>query len=116
MAIKFAQYNSIIESLVTEAIACSPPSWNEGTLTIDCDGRAINYKLKNESQEEKAQISNTLRSLCEKLYVAMRDNGDQWTQSVIKFARKGESWGFHIDFKYTQKSGATPPPLPAPLL
>ncbi|MDR3406533.1 MAG: hypothetical protein P4L99_28875 [Chthoniobacter sp.] len=115
MSIDFSKYNDIISRLATEAISCSPPTWNQGTLTIDCDGSAIHYQLKSDADENKAQISPALRKLCEELYVAMRNNGNVWTQAVVSYGRKEESWGFQINFTYppSQKTaGSAPPPLP----
>ena len=103
MADRFEKYNGVLESLVSEAIACSPPTWDQGTLTIDCDGNSINYRLKNADDENKAQISGDLRSLCEKLYVAMRDGGDIWVESVVHFFKKDDSWGFKVDYRYPEK-------------
>jgi hypothetical protein len=101
---RFDQYTNIINPLVSECVICSPSEWQNGTLTIDCDGNAINYKLKNSESEEKAQISSALRSLCEELYVVMRQNGDIWVEAIIYYFKNGESWSFKIDFVYPNKN------------
>ena len=97
---RFEQYNEVLNALVAESINCSPESWNDGKLTIDCDGSAINYKLKNGNDENTAQLSGELRQLCEELYVTMRQNGDAWGQSVVSYFRKDDTWGFSVNFKY----------------
>ena len=97
---KFEIYNPVINEIVKESINCSPESWVKGKLTIDCDGRAINYKLKNSDSADDAIISGVLRELSEQLYVTMRKNGDTWTEAFIDFFQKDNSWGFDIKFEY----------------
>jgi hypothetical protein len=97
---KFELYNQVTTELLKESISCTPESWTEGFLTIDCDGRAINYKLKNEKSSDNAIISDALRGLCEQLYVVMRQNGDTWVQAVIHFYQENESWSFTTNFNY----------------
>ncbi|POZ60130.1 hypothetical protein [Chromobacterium alticapitis] len=100
MTEKFDLYTEQLTSLIQEAIACSPKSWHEGWLSIDCDGSYMNYALKNEQAEDKAQISSELRQLCEDLYVVMRKSGDWWIKAVIHFFRKDGSWSFKVNFTY----------------
>lgn len=97
---KFEIYNQVTTELLKASISCTPESWTEGVLTIDCDGQAINYKLKNEDSEDKAVISDELRGLCEQLYVVMREHGDTWLQAVIHFYQENESWNFKTNFNY----------------
>lgn len=97
---KFEAYNGVTNALLRECIACTPESWEEGALTIDCDGRAINYKLKNENAEDKAVISAELRRLCEALYVTMRQHGDTWVQAVLSFRLEDDSWSCKTHFQY----------------
>ena len=97
---KFEVYNQVTTELLKESISCTPESWNEGVLTIDCDGRAINYKLRNEKSEDKALISDDLRRLCEQLYVVMRQHGDIWLQAVIHFYQEDDNWNFKTNFDY----------------
>ena len=97
---KLEKYSEVLNALVAESIACSPTSWQFGTLTVDCDGLAINYRLKSEADDNKARISGQLRLLCEELYVVMRQGGDTWTEAVINFLREDDAWHFIADFKY----------------
>ena len=46
---KLDKYSDILTRLVSEAVACTPPEWKKGTLTIECDGIRINYKLTCQS-------------------------------------------------------------------
>lgn len=102
-------YNEPLNALVAEAIACSPDTWREWTLTVECDGAYyINYKLKNEEALDKARISDGLRGLCENLYVAMRDDGDVWMAATIHFFRKEHSWSFTAEFEYPGASQEPP--------
>jgi hypothetical protein len=109
MTEKLGRYTEALQALVGEAVACSPDSWSEGTLTIECDGSYMTYALKNEGSEEKAQISAALRKLCENLYVVMRQAGDWWTAASIRFFRKGEGWSFETGFTYPRSEQASPP-------
>lgn len=108
MTDKFDRYTEQLTSLIQEAIACSPESWNEGWLSIDCDGSYMNYALKNEGAEHKAEISGELRQLCEGLYVVMRQSGDWWVKAVIHFFRKNGSWSFNVDFTYQDSPTSAP--------
>jgi len=106
---RFDRYSEHLQSVIGEAVACSPVSWSEGRLTIECDGSYMTYALKNEGSDEKAQISGPLRQLCENLYVVMRQAGDWWTAASIHFFRKGEGWSFKVDFTYPKSDEPTPP-------
>ena len=97
---RFEEYNETINALVAESIQCSPNTWTSGTLNIDCDGNAINYKLKNPNESGKAELSGELRGLCEELYVTMRQNGDIWIEAIIDFFQKDDSWSFNVKFNY----------------
>ncbi|QNA89975.1 hypothetical protein G4G28_18380 [Massilia sp. Dwa41.01b] len=99
MTDKFDRYTPILESLVGEAIRCSPASWNKGELTITCNGAYLNYALKNSDSEEKAQMSEALRQLCEDFYVAMRQAGDTWDKAVVAYSRHENSWSFDVKFE-----------------
>ena len=93
-------YSEVILALTTEAIRCSPPSWTSGVLSIDCDGTAINYKLKNPEQTDEATLSDELRGLYEQLYVVMRENGDDWREADVRFEQHGKEWQMNTKFKY----------------
>jgi len=101
---KFDIYNPVINELVSESINCSPDSWEKGRLSISCDGRAINYKLRNSDSSDTAVITESLRRLCEQLYVTMMQNGDTWTEAFINFFVEDDSWCFNIEFEYENKS------------
>ena len=96
---KFDSYTPVLQSLVAEAIKCSPASWDNGQLIITCDGAYLGYALKNSESEDKAQISDTLRKHCEDFYVLMRQAGDTWDKAVVRYFRKDGSWSFHVDFE-----------------
>ncbi len=99
---KLQQYNEIINSLISESIHCSPSSWSEGKLTIDCDGHAMNCALKNSNSDDKAKLSEKLRALCEELYVTMAKNNDVWTTATMHFYKEKDSWHFNTDFIYPE--------------
>jgi len=112
MTDKFDSYTQVLQSLVAEAIGCSPTSWNNGQLTITCDGSYLSYALKNSEAEEKAQISDALRKLCEDFYVVMRDAGEAWDEAVLKYFQKDDTWSFDVTFErsaaVTQRHIAAP--------
>lgn len=113
MTDKLDDYTEVMNALVAEAVACSPETWNNGRLTIECDGSYMNYRLKNDEAPEKARISDELRGLCEEVYVVMRDAGDVWLEAVVHFFRKGDGWSFKVEFKYMEPAGvAAPEALP----
>jgi hypothetical protein len=101
---KLEEYNDVTTRIVSETIACTPEEWTHGTLTIDCDGTRIDYKLKNAEQPGMAVISNTLRSLCEELYVRMARHGNRWTQATITFEVEDGKASFKNSFRYASGS------------
>lgn len=103
---RFDRYAPRLIELVKESITCSPGSWDAGFLTIDCDGSYMNYSLKNDASEDKAEISAELRQLCEDLYVEMRQSGDWWVKAVLHFFRDEGSWSYKVDFTYKDKPAA----------
>lgn len=105
---KFEECDDVLGRLVPETVSCTPAEWDHGTLTIDCDGRRIDYKLKNEEQPGTARISEALRTLCEELYVRMSRHGDTWTQAVITFKCEGDEVEFETAFQYAPDAQATP--------
>jgi hypothetical protein len=114
MTNKLDQYSDVLLRLLREAIACTPQEWTKGTLTIDCDGVRINYKLKNGEQPGLASISESLRDLIDELYVKMADQGDKWVQATLSFFQESNDWKFNVNFEYvsdvaaSEKSVATP--------
>lgn len=105
MTDKLEQYSDVITRLVSETVACTPQEWTRGTLTIECEGTRIDYKLKNEDQPGKALISEKLRDLIDELYVRMAHSGGAWTQAVVTFFQEGDNCKFHTSFQYAK----TPP-------
>lgn len=103
MSEKFDKYSQILTSLVEEAISCTPTSWSQGVLTIECDGTRIDYKLKNESSEDKALISEKLKYLCEMYWVEFKDNGEAWLKSEVSFQSDNGEWKFNASYKYPDK-------------
>ena len=96
---KLDSYTPIINSLVSEAIRCSPESWDSGTLRIELSGQYLSYALKNTASAEKAEISPPLRALSEELCVTMHKQRDGWIGATVDFFRKDGNWSFHINFE-----------------
>lgn len=107
MTNKLDQYGDILLRLLREAIACTPQEWTKGTLTIDCDGMRINYRLKNDEQPGLASISESLRDLIDELYVGMEAQGDKWTQATLSFFQEIDDWKFNVNFEYVSGVAAT---------
>jgi hypothetical protein len=105
---KLEEYNDVITRLVSETVSCTPADWDHGALTIDCDGKRIDYKLKNDEQPGTARISEALRTLCEELYVSMSRQGDAWTQAIVTFSCDGDDVDFETAFQYAQAASPSP--------
>ena len=108
---KLEEYNDVMTRLVSETVSCTPAEWDHGTLTIDCDGHRIDYKLKNEEQPGPAGISEALRTLIDELYVRMSRHGDTWTRATITFNLNGNDLKFSTEFVYVQAPPQTPSPV-----
>jgi hypothetical protein len=104
---KLDKYPDVLTRLVRETVHCSPAEWTSGTLTVDCDGTRINYKLKNESEPGTAVISEKLRTLIDEFYVRMSQAGDVWTQAIVSFSRNGNALDFNTQFQYAKREIAT---------
>jgi len=105
--------DSMIQMVLAESIACAPADWESGTLTIQCDGNWLGYKLKNAKSRNSASISGDLKSLCEELAVLMWKNGNEWREAVLAYEGKR----FTIAFSYEEPREPiprTPAPTPAP--
>lgn len=103
MAEKLEKYNVALTALLEEAINCSPSSWTRGVLTIECDGHRINYRLKNDHEDEKANISQKLAQLCEEYWSVFQDHGDGWVESTVEFFQEDGAWKFNAAYKRPQK-------------
>ena len=109
---KLQKYSEALTALLKEAIHCSPESWRQGVLTIDCDGVRMNYSLKNTSSEEKATISTELARLCEQYWGIFQDNGEGWEASTIEFHQVDGEWKFNASYKRPPKPQVTPQAKP----
>jgi len=106
---KLDEYNDILTRLIRETVACTPVEWTKGTLTIDCDGTRINYKLKNPDQLGAASISENLRDLIDEFYVRMAQHGERWTQAVVSFTQESGEVKFDTKFSYASQPQETRP-------
>lgn len=103
--------DNLIQLVLAESIRCAPADWQAGTLTIECDGNWLGYKLKNPESENAATISDELRQLCEEFAVLMWKNGNRWTEAVLRY----EGQKFNVEFSYDERAPETelvPPALP----
>lgn len=96
----FDQIGPLMNEIVVESLGCSPESWTKGRLTITCDGRRIDYKLKNDESAEKAQISPELAKMCENLWVTFKQMGQPWKTAHIDFHQEGDDWNVKTEFEY----------------
>lgn len=90
----------VLTRLVHEMVACSPPSWNRGVLTIQSDGVRITYQLRNEGHADRAAISDALRTIIDELYVSMAERRQVWRSARIEFTRNGDQVSFDSSFDY----------------
>jgi hypothetical protein len=97
----FKQIAPVLDEIGAEAIGCIPEYWTSAILTITCDGRRIDYSLKNHhGGPGTAQISPQLAQLAEKLYVTMAQNGNRWTKAELSYEKDGKAWKFRSEFSY----------------
>ena len=97
----FKQLAPLFEEIGAESLGCCPENWTNAVLTITCDGRRIDYSLKNDRGEQgAAEISAVLAQLAEKLYSLMASNGDRWTKAELRYDQDGDSWKFKSNFTY----------------
>jgi hypothetical protein len=102
MTNKLDRHTDVLTRLLKETIACTPHGWTRGTLTIDCDGVKINYKLKNDEQPGLASISERLRDLIDEFYVRMAHQDDKWVQATLSFFQENSFWKYNVNFKYVK--------------
>ncbi|MFO0939579.1 MAG: hypothetical protein U0930_02310 [Pirellulales bacterium] len=97
----FNEVAPVLNEIGAEAIGCCPENWANAVLTITCDGRRIDYSLKNHLGEPgTAAITPALAQLAEKLYSLMASNGDRWTKAELRYDQDGDSWNFKSYFSY----------------
>jgi hypothetical protein len=97
----FKQLAPVFDEIGAEAIGCSPENWTNAVLTISCDGRRIDYSLKNHRGEQgTATITPRLAQLAEQLYSLMASNGDRWTKAELRYDQDGDAWKFKSSFSY----------------
>jgi hypothetical protein len=104
---KLHEYSDVLTRLVSETAACTPPSWDKGSLTIESDGQRLDYRLKNAENPDKASINENLRSLIEELYVRMARQGDAWSQAIVDFWTEGDEINFKTAFAYVDTKPET---------
>lgn len=91
----------VFDEIGAEAISCTPENWTNAVLVITCDGRRIDYSLKNHhNQEGKAVISQRLAQLAEQLYSLMASQGSKWTRAELRYDQDDQGWKFESDFTY----------------
>ena len=97
----FKQLAPVLDEIGAEAIRCTPENWTNAVLTITCDGRRIDYSLKNRRGEQgTATITPRLAQLAEQLYSRMASNGDRWTKAELQYDQNGDAWKFKSRFSY----------------
>lgn len=97
----FKLLSPLFDQIGAEVIACIPQNWTNAVLTINCDGRQINYSLKNHRNEAgQAAISLHLAKLTEQLYGLMASNGQRWTKAELSYDHTLDSWKFKSNFSY----------------
>lgn len=103
------EHAEIFTKLFRETVACTPPDWDHGTLTIESVGQRLNCRLENADRSSTAVISGSLHGLIGQLHTR-RDRGDTWTRIVISFRREGDCVRFDTRFVYAaaERSPAKP--------
>jgi len=106
--------DGMIQMVLMECIKCAPKDWQAGTLTIQCDGSWLGYKLKNGQSRNAATISASLSALCEELAVFMWKNGQQWREAILQYEGKSFNVGFTYEEPLDPIPRVTLPPTPKP--
>ena len=97
----FKQQAAVFDEIGAETINCIPDNWRSAVLLIKCDGRRIDYSLKNDqSQDGTAVISQRLAQLAEQLYTLMASQGHAWTEAELRYVNNGQKWKFTSSFTY----------------
>jgi hypothetical protein len=95
------QQAPVLDAIGAETIACTPENWTNAVLTITCDGRRIDYSLKNHKAEAgTATITPRLAQLAEQLYSLMASHGHRWTKAELRYDQDGSAWKFKSNFYY----------------
>lgn len=103
----FKQLSPIFDEMGAEAIGGIPENWTNAVFTITCDGKRIDYSLKNQSNEAgQASISPYLAKLAEQLYSFMASNGQRWIKAELRYDSAGDSWKFKSNFTYAEDDNA----------
>ena len=97
-------YTDVLQRLVYEMEACSPPLWERGELSIQSNGSQLSYGLRNEGHPDRATLTDDLRKLIEELYVRMRQHGDAWTAARIRWWIEGGAIRFDTGFDYAENA------------
>lgn len=97
-------YGDVLQRLVYEMEACSPPNWERGELSIQSDGAQLSYGLRNEGHPDRATLTDDLRKLIEELYIRMRREGDTWTAARIRWWVEGGAIRFDTGFDYAENA------------
>ncbi|MES2073714.1 MAG: hypothetical protein V4488_25395 [Pseudomonadota bacterium] len=93
------QDSDVIMRLVAEMVSCCPEEWTKGVLTIECaDGAYLSYKLRNEEEPGKGEISDELRTLIDEFYGRGFQTGKPWAKAVVSFQRTGDDLGFNVSY------------------
>lgn len=96
------QQSNILDGIAQEVLKGIPQNWTTATLTIESDGRRIDYSLKNKmSLDGRAIISADLARLCEALYLNSAKNSTAWKKAVLSYDKTGDGgWKFSSQMTY----------------
>ena len=106
MTAKLDPYSDVLQRLVYEIEACSPPLWERGELSIQSDGAQLSYGLRNEGHPDRATLTDELRELIEEIFARMRDGGDGWKSARIRWWIEGGAIRCDPSFDYTGEAAA----------
>lgn len=101
--------SATLTTLIREMVASSPPSWQQGVLTIQSDGVRITYQLLNAGHPDRAQLSGALIDAIDALYLEMEAHGSVWRSARITFTRTGgDGVTFDTSFDYGDDAPTAP--------
>lgn len=101
MTVDLSRYSDTFRRLSQEAVACAPEEWDQGRLTIACNGHGLQCRMESDSSSTQPVLTQQLAELSAEIYLLMEMNGQRWSQCIIAFTKTpDDSWDFEVKFVY----------------
>jgi hypothetical protein len=101
--VNLAAYQDVLNRVTREVLESMPESWNKATLTIEFDGRSLHYRLENDADPTRPNLTQDLPQLCGELYVRMEIDGQPFSRCVMELKQAPEGhWSVNLEFKHPE--------------